>query len=125
MVGILDMICQPALSPVNLLTINGGLEIIQDDKELVVFHLVINTIEVGYGAKPVLLIVKVSLHLLLQLGKGIFAVRVLGDLQDAGKQSFMLRIDSSILLNKGKCRVQIIEYAHPGLTLVAKLSSHT
>ena len=66
-VRVLDVLCQPVLGPVDLLAVNRGLQVLQDHKELVVLHLVVHTVEVGYNTESVLLIVKMVLHLLLQL----------------------------------------------------------
>ena len=77
MVSILDMLGQPVLSPVDLLTVNWNLEILQDDPKLVVLHLVINTVVAWNRAESLLLVVKVFSHGVLQCVQFLSAIRCL------------------------------------------------
>ena len=80
MVGVLDVLRQPVLGPVDGLTVDGGLHVIKDDPKLVMLHLVIDTVEELNITNPALFKVEVELHVLLHLVKDLLAVWVLRDL---------------------------------------------
>merc|ERR1719508_387993 len=65
-VGVLYVLGKPVLRPVDLLTSNWNLEVIQDDPELVVLHLVVHAVVLGHSTVPLLLILEVVPHSLLQ-----------------------------------------------------------
>ena len=61
-VRVLDVLRQPVLGPVDLLAVDRGGEAVQDNSEPVVLHLVVDTVKVGDGAEPLLLVCEVRLH---------------------------------------------------------------
>ena len=97
MVSVLDVLGQPILGPVDFLTTNSDLEIIQDYPELVMLHLVVHTVVLVQGAVSLLIVLDVIPHSLLECGQevGIFWVLRYG--KDLGKQHIMLLIKSSVL----------------------------
>ena len=97
MVSILDVLGQPVLGPINFLTTNRDLEIIQDDPELVMLHLVVHTVVLVHGAVSLLLILEVIPHSLLQCSQEVSIFWVLRYGKDLGKQHIMLLINSGVL----------------------------
>jgi len=100
MVGVLDVLCQPVLGPVDLLTVNRHLQILQDDPELVVLHLVVNTVVAWDSTEPLLLIIKVQPHVLLESIKVGSTVWVLGHFKDISKEDIVLLIQSFVISGK-------------------------
>ena len=80
MVGVLDVLRQPVLGPVDGLTVDGGLHVIEDDPELIMLHLVIDTVEELNIAEPAFLKVEVELQILLHLVEAFLALGVLRNL---------------------------------------------
>ena len=124
MVSVLDVLGQPVLGPVDLFTINRNLDILKDDPELVVLHLVVNTVVPRNSAEPLLLILEVVPNSLLKCGQVVCILRLLRYSQNFGKKDIMLRIKSGVL------EEYIIEKTSQMsnlylLTSVAKLSSQT
>ena len=122
MVSVLDVLRQPVLGPVDGLTVDGCLHVVEDDKELVMLHLVINTVEVLNVAESGLLIVKVELHVLLHLVKNFLALGVLRDLKDVGKEDVVLTVDSGIVSGEGLVPDVGLRYLMLQMSLVAEVS---
>ena len=101
MVGVLDVLCQPVLGPVDGLTVDGCLHVIEDDEELVMLHLVINTVEKLNVAEPRLLKVEVELHVLPHDVEGLLALGMLRDGEDVGEEDVMLSINPGVICGKG------------------------
>ena len=97
MVSVLDVLCQPVLGPVNGLTVDGSSHVVQEDKELVVLHLVVNTVEVLHCTESSLFKVKMKFHVFFQFVQSSLAVRDLGHLKDVGKQDIVFRINTRVL----------------------------
>ena len=71
MISVLYVLCQPVLGPVDLFTTNRNVEIIKDHPELVVLHLVVNTVIPGNCTVllPLILeVVKQNIILLIKSG---------------------------------------------------------
>ena len=85
MVSVLDVLGQPVLGPVDLFTTNRNMEIIKDDPELVVLHLVVNTVVSRHSTVPLLLILEVLPHSLLEYSQVVSILRVLRHSKDLGK----------------------------------------
>ena len=85
MVSVLDVLGKPVLGPVDLFTINRNLDILKDDPELVVLHLVVNTVVSRHSTVPLLLILEVVPHSLLEDSQIISILRVLRHGKDLGK----------------------------------------
>ena len=96
-VSVLNVLGKPVLGPIDLLTTHRNMEVIQDDPELVVLHLVVNTVVPGHRAVPLLLILEVVPHSLLEFGQVVCILRVLRHSKDLGKQNIMLLIKSVVL----------------------------
>ena len=99
MVSVLDVLRQPVLGPVDGLAVDRGLHVVQEDKELVVLHLVVHTVEVLDGTESLFLIVKVKLHVGFQNVQSFLIFRVDGNLKDIGKKDIVLLINSVVLQN--------------------------
>ena len=97
MVSVLDVLSQPVLGPVDGLTVDGCSHVVQEDKELVVLHLVVNTVEVLHSTESSLLKVKMQLHVFLQFVQGSLTVRDLGDLKDVGEEDIVFGINTRVL----------------------------
>ena len=97
MVSVLDVLSQPVLGPVDGLTVDGSSHVVQEDKELVVLHLVVNTVEVLHSTESSLLKVKMQLHVFLQFVQGSLTVRDLGDLKDVGEEDIVFGINTRVL----------------------------
>ena len=97
MVSVLDVLGQPVLGPVDLLTVNWNLEIIQDNPELVVLHLVINTVVAWNRAESLLLVIKVFSHGVLHCCQFLSVIRCLGYSKDLGKQNIVFLIQAGVL----------------------------
>ena len=110
MVSVFDVLSQPVLCPVDCFTVNRGLEIIQDDPELVVLHLVSHTGKVGDGTEALLLVLEVQVHVVLQVLQLGGIVRVLRDGEDVGKEDVVLLVDPRVV--RGKRLVPDIRLRH-------------
>ena len=97
MVGVLYVLGKPVLRPVDLLTSNWNLEVIQDDPELVVLHLVVHTVVLGHSTVPLLLILEVVPHSLLEDGQVVCIFRMLRHSKNLGKQNIVLLIKPVVL----------------------------
>ena len=96
-VSVLDVLRQPVLGPVDGLTVDGGLHVVQEDKELVVLHLVIHTVEVLDSTESLLLIVKMKLHVGFESVQNLLIIRIERNIKDVGKKNIMLLIKSFVL----------------------------
>ena len=97
MVGVLDVLGQPVLGPVDLLATHRNLEVIQDHPELVVLHLVVHAVVLRHSAVPLLFVLEVVPHSLLKDGQVVCILRVLRHSRDLGEQNIMLLIKSVVL----------------------------
>merc|ERR1719452_342210 len=121
-VSVLDVLGQPVLGPVDLLTVDRNLEVFKDDPELVMLHLVVDTVVVGHSAVPLLLILEVIPHSLLQSGKVVSIFRLLGNSQDLGKENIMLPIKPGVISCKGSIPNIRLRHFMLQMSLVAKVS---
>ena len=98
---VLDVLGKPVLGPVDLLTPNGHLLVLEHHPEAVVLHLVRHTGKVGDGTEPLLLILEMQVHVVLQdleLG-GI--VGVLRHGEDVGEEHVVLLVNPLVVGGKG------------------------
>jgi len=100
-VSVLDVLCQPVLGPVDFFTSNWNLLLFKDDPELVMLHLVVNTVEVGNFTELSFFIDKVLLQKSLQVFKNGSIIRVLGNSKDLLEENIMLSINLRIVSGKG------------------------
>merc|ERR1712142_1155541 len=100
-VSVLDMLCQPVLSPVNLFTANWYLEVLESNKELVMLHLVINAVIAGNLTELALFILKVLFWQGFQLGKYFRIFGMLGYSKNILKKNSVLIINLLIVSCKG------------------------
>ena len=107
---VLDVLSQPVLGPVDLLTADGHLLVLKDNPELVVLHLVSHTGKVGDGTEALLLVLEVQVHVVLQVLQLGGIVRVLRDGEDVGKEDVVLLIDPAVV--RGKRLVPDIRLRH-------------
>ena len=107
---VLDVLSQPVLRPVDLLTADGHLLVLKDNPELVVLHLVSHTGKVGDGTEALLLVLEVQVHVVLQVLQLGGIVRVLRDGEDVGKEDVVLLIDPGVV--RGKRIVPDIRLRH-------------
>merc|ERR1719452_169346 len=121
-ISVLDVLGQPVLGPVDLLTTNRSLEIIKDDPELVMLHLVVDTVVMGYSAVSLLFILKVIPHSLLQSCKVVSIFRVLGNSQDLGKEDIVLTIKPGVISCKGSIPNIWLRHFMFQMSLVSKVS---
>ena len=119
MVSVLDVLGQPVLGPVDLFTTNRDLEIIKDDPELVVLHLVVNTVVSRHSAVSLLLVLEVVPHSLLEYSQVVSILRVLRHSKDLGKENIMLLIKSGVLKRSTLEKINLEKLLM--LTSVAKL----
>merc|ERR1719318_491038 len=122
MVSVLDVLGQPVLGPVNLFTTNRNSEILKYDPELVVLHLVVNTVEPGNCTKSLLLILKVVPDSLLEYSEVVSILWILRDRKDLGKQNIMLLIKSGIISSKAFIPNIWLGYNMLKMSPVAKVS---
>ena len=120
-VGVLNVLRQPVLGPVDRLTVDGGLHVVEDDKELVMLHLVVDTVEELNIAESGLLKVEVELHVLLHLVKTLLAIRVLGDLEDVGEEHVVLTVDTGVVSGEGGVPDVGLRHLVLQVSLVAKV----
>ena len=107
---VLDVLSQPVLGPVDLLTADGHLLVLKDNPELVVLHLVSHTGKVGDGTEALLLVLEVQVHVVLQVLQLGGIVRVLRDGEDVGKEDVVLLINPRVV--RGKRLVPDIRLRH-------------
>jgi len=96
-VSVLDVLRQPVLGPVDLLAANRDLQVLQHHPELVVFGLVVHTVVVLDIAEPLLLKVKVLLHVVLQHLELSGVLRLLGNCKDVGKQHIVFLVEPAVV----------------------------
>ena len=97
MVGVLDVLSQPVLGPVDLLTTHRNSKVLKDYPESIVLGPVVHTVEVLHGTEVSLLIKKVLLDVFLQLLQLGAVLWVLGHRQDVSKQQVMLIVQPGVL----------------------------
>ena len=107
---VLDVLSQPVLRPVDLLTADGHLLVLEDNPELVVLHLVSHTGKVGDGAEALLLVLEVQVHVVLQVLQLGGIVRVLRDGEDVGEEDVVLLVEPAVV--RGKRLVPDIRLRH-------------
>merc|ERR1719508_594643 len=120
-VGVLYVLGKPVLRPVDLLTSNWNLEVIQDDPELLVLHLVVHTVVLGHSTVPLLLILEVVPHSLLEDGQVVCIFRMLRHSQDLGKQNIMLLIKPVVISRKTLIPYIGLRHFMLQMSLVAKV----
>ena len=101
MVGVLDVLGEPLLGPVELLTAHWHLHLLKEDPELVVLQLVLGAGKVGDLAELALLIVKVVPVQLLQLSQLVGVIRSMGELQGLLEEDSVLSINLRVVGGKG------------------------
>ena len=124
MVSILDVLCQPVLGPVDLLTTHRYLLLLKDDIELVVLHLVLNTGIVGNLTEFALFIIEMLLQKSLQIFKDSSIIRMLRYSKDLLEEDIMFSINLRIVSGKGF--IPNIRFRHwmGQLSSVSKVSVH-
>merc|ERR1719300_1258415 len=100
-VSVLDMLGQPVLSPVDLLTANRHLQVLEHHPELVVLCLVVDAVVVLNTAEPLLLKVKVLLHVVLQHLERCSVIRVLRNCEDVGEEHIVFLVEPAVVNLEG------------------------
>ena len=97
---VLDVLSEPVLGPIDLLTADRHLLVLKDNPELVVLHLVSHTGKVGDGAEALLLVLEVQVHVVLQVLQLGGIVGVLRDGEDIGKEDVVLLVEPAVVRGK-------------------------
>ena len=100
-ISVLDVLGEPVLGPVDLLTAHRHLLILEHNVEPVVLHLVFNTGVALHVTESAFFIVKVLIEQSLQVSKDCSVFRVLGYSKDLLEENIMFIIKLFVVNSKG------------------------
>merc|ERR1719369_2014903 len=101
MISVLDVLCKPVFSPIDLFTVNWSLKIIKNNPELVMLHLVVDTSVALNSTVSLFLILEVIPHSFFQFCKLASIFRMLRYSQNLTKEYVMFIVKPGVISSKG------------------------